>query len=114
MRSAAMALVFMLAGNAHAHDWYTDKENPVTHRSCCGGDDCRRIESKLVMRRPNGDYVVNGRRLWQIPRNQVQSSPDGNYHMCETLLHEFDEDVGEHFVFAWTCFFAPSGVAMAE
>lgn len=113
MRVAAMALVVELAGEAHAHDWYTNRENPVTHRSCCGLADCSKIDSRLVTRQPDGDYVVSGRRLWRIPRNQVQSSPDSDYHLCETVLHEYDEEIGEYSVFAWTCFFAPSEAAMS-
>jgi hypothetical protein len=72
-----------------AHDWY-----PL---DCCSNIDCHAlVESK-------GETVTEvpeGWRLWDgrfIGRDRARPSPDGQFHLCETLSKSI------------LCFFVPPG-----
>lgn len=100
MRSLIVtAICIAAATGANAHDWYTDKIDPVTKFRCCGGTDCRPIPQSSVQSRVDGGYVYlpDG---FNISRDRVQESPDDQYHICEN-----------HYVITnqpyLRCFFAP-------
>ncbi|UCI24873.1 hypothetical protein [Mesorhizobium sp. B2-8-5] len=87
------------ATGANAHDWYENKVDPVTNFKCCGGTDCRPIPESAVQSMADGGYVYLPEGF-NIPRERVQESPDGRYHICEN-----------HYVITnqpyLRCFFAP-------
>ncbi|TGS16182.1 hypothetical protein EN852_011290 [Mesorhizobium sp. M2E.F.Ca.ET.209.01.1.1] len=98
-RVIVTAICLAAATGANAHDWYQNKVDPVTNFKCCGGTDCRPIPESSVQSRADGGYVYlpDG---FNIPRDRVQESPDGRYHICEN-----------HYVITnqpyLRCFFAP-------
>lgn len=96
-----LGLVLMLmVGQASAHEWYSGQRNPATGWSCCGGNDCARIEESSVERgESNGvdGYFVDipilaGHAVEAslatstvrafIPADQALPSRDGDYHAC--------------------------------
>jgi hypothetical protein len=119
---------FVLAGDADAHDWYTGKKDPVIQYDCCGGKDCRPIDSRDVretkdgyfVRLPRPSYLNEPQETeWFIPRERVQEAPDDRYHLCERLM-TFYRTITPHMKFEvyhrfnWTCFFAPKGTSSIE
>lgn len=105
MRSVLSALLIAAipACPAGAHDWYTDKVDPVTRMRCCGGVDCRVIEDRDVSELADGGYLYLPRR-WSVPAARVQKSPDFRFHICETAMFTDKATVLE---WRWVCFFAP-------
>lgn len=99
---------------ADAHDWYTDKTDPVLHWKCCGDRDCHPLDADDVRKAEGGGYFVKQPQPyhrndpptgeWFIPRERVQVAPDERYHICETLVPT--NRVGK-LTMRWVCFFAP-------
>lgn len=48
---AAFFLLVVMVRQAHAHDWFSRKVDPVFGWRCCGGNDCKVI-------RPNGRNIT--------------------------------------------------------
>lgn len=86
MKHATLALVLTMAAAApsSAHEWYSNKRNPVTGSSCCGRADCVPIQPGDV-RYGNGAitflYPLDGKE-YTIPLDQTLPSPDGQNHGC--------------------------------
>jgi hypothetical protein len=76
------AMCIAAATSANAHDWYTDKIDPLTKLKCCGGSDCHAVPRSSVQSRIDGGYTYLPHNF-NIPRDRVQESPDGQYHLCE-------------------------------
>lgn len=79
--SAALAAVLTLTGAtaARSHDAPSGWKYPW---SCCSGQDCRPVTTKLVSEIRNG-YVINTTgEVVPFSDSRVQSSPDGEYHWC--------------------------------
>jgi hypothetical protein len=53
-------LLLMWAASAQAHDWYTDRVDPVTNSRCCGGTDCGPVplDANWVEPTPDGLRVT--------------------------------------------------------
>jgi len=72
-----------------AHDWYP--------WDCCGGIECRAL---VESRGETVTEVPEGWQLWDgriIGRGWARPSPDGQFHLCETLSKTI------------LCFFVPAG-----
>jgi hypothetical protein len=78
------AILFLnLFGIVHAHDhglpnWITKK-----HPSCCGEDDCFRINMNDVSMREEGIYIKATGEV--IPYKDVKQSEDGEWWRCVYL-----------------------------
>ncbi|MFI0842374.1 hypothetical protein [Mesorhizobium sp. IMUNJ 23232] len=123
---ACQLLWLALAGEAGAHDWYTDKIDPVLHSKCCGNRDCHSLNPDDVRSAKGGGYFVrqpvphyrNDPPVgeWFIPKERVQTAPDDRYHICEALvpINRFVSpysDVETDYRLRWMCFFAPMGTS---
>ena len=65
-----------------AHDWYS--------ANCCGGQDCRPIESCSEL-----DIKGDGSVSWKgytFSKEQVHPSQDNKCHVC---IHEYQQPVGK-------------------
>ncbi|TCU11026.1 hypothetical protein EV132_11922 [Rhizobium sullae] len=93
------AICIAAATAANAHDWYQDTIDPQTKFKCCGGSDCRAIPRSSVRSRIDGGYTYLPHDF-TIPRDRVQESPDGQYHICESTYVVTNQ-------LYWRCFFAP-------
>jgi hypothetical protein len=93
------AMCIAAATSANAHDWYEEKFDPQTKFKCCGGSDCRAIPRSSVRSRIDGGYTYLPHNF-TIPRDRVQESPDGQYHICENTYVVTNQ-------LYWRCFFAP-------
>lgn len=79
-----VALVFCLvmglfARPAKAHEWFTDKRNPVTNALCCYGGptgDCQPVDAEDWWREGATWAVRKLGVVYQIPANQAQPSQD--------------------------------------
>jgi hypothetical protein len=107
----------ILAGDASAHSWYSDRIDPVLHVKCCSDHDCHPVDSNDVRSTEEGYYVKQPKPYsrndpptgeWFIPRDRVQAAPDDRYHICEILYPTFREG---RYRMRWTCFFAPRGTS---
>ena len=113
--TAAFWAVFLCALPAAAHDWYTDRRDPVYRWGCCGGDDCAtwKIRPGSITAEPTGYRVrltlpearainpysqapIDGLVVW--PR--VQPSEDGNWHLCIMPSNRTTESGGIYCLFA--------------
>ena len=88
----------VLSFDADAHDWYSDKTDPVLHFKCCGNRDCHAIASSDVRTARDGYFVKQPQPYarndpptgeWFIPRERVQVAPDDRFHICESLMPTF-------------------------
>ncbi len=102
VRLLAMFLAFPICPAA-AHDWYTDKVDPVTRVVCCGGLDCHPVADRDVEQMIDGSYMYLPRQ-WRVPASHVQESPDFRFHICENAA--FGQN-GTDLEWRWVCFFAP-------
>lgn len=112
----AAALAAFLCPAAQAHDWYSEKRDPVYRWGCCGGHDCAtwKIRPGSISAEPTGYRVrltlpearainphsqapIDGLVVW--PR--VQPSEDGNWHLC-IMPYSRTPEAGGIF-----CLFAP-------
>ena len=93
------AMCIAVATAASAHDWYEDRIDPQTKFKCCGGSDCRAIPSSSVRSRIDGGYIYLPHNFI-IPKDRVQESPDGQYHICENTYVITNQ-------LYLRCFFAP-------
>ena len=128
MMRVAIAAAFLFLGfcppSAQAHDWYSQKVDPVHKKGCCGGSDCAVLPIDIpgVLSVEKDGYRVrltleqaqkiNPYRIQAfdhlIPWDRVQPSEDLNYHIC--ILAK-DYDVGWRDPRDGTyCFFEPPGV----
>lgn len=99
MRSLVFTMCIATATAASAHEWYEDKIDPLTKFKCCGGSDCRAVPRSSVRSRIDGGYTYVPHNF-NIPRDRVQESPDGQYHICESTYVVTNQ-------LYWRCFFAP-------
>lgn len=62
---------------AKAHDWFTNKSNPITHNSCCNGTDCKVI-ADVDWWREGDNYLVRwfDGKTYSIPATQALPSED--------------------------------------
>lgn len=93
------ALCIAAVTDANAHDWYENTIDPVTRLKCCGGSDCRPIPQSSVRAKLDGGYVYLPHGF-NIPRERVQESPDGQFHICENTYVITNQPY-------LRCFFAP-------
>lgn len=105
IRITVLVAALTAANAAAAHDWYTDKVDPITKRGCCGGEDCRRIEPGLVQSNPDGSYQIPSKH-YTIPAPHVQLSEDDSFHLCESV-----HSTGDRFTQSWSCFFVPRSIS---
>lgn len=100
---------------ALSHSWYSEKRDPVTQHGCCGGTDCATLKVEPGVLTPENDGYrirltveqarrINPARLEPldafIPRERIQPSENGNFHMC---LPRFNGvTMGDFY-----CFFEP-------
>lgn len=117
MRFLLAIFLLVLAAPAAAHEWYSEKRDPLYPRqSCCGGMDCAQlqIEPGVLSAEADGYRVrltlEQSRRInpWSkapidalIVWERVQPSEDGNYHICIMSNHRDNARQGVY------CFFAP-------
>lgn len=92
---ALIALV-LLATPAMAHEWYSQRRDPVfSANTCCGGTDCAPLPAHAMQNTPDGLRVVltlaeakaiNPARSEPfdalIPFDRIQVSEDGRPHIC--------------------------------
>lgn len=100
---------------AFAHSWYSEKKDPVTHISCCGGHDCaawriqpgeytleadgvrvRLSEERTRTINPYSVLPIDALVIW----DRVQPSEDGNYHLCISPTVRNNERGGIYCLFA--------------
>ena len=119
-RVAGQMLGLALCGEAAAHEWYTDKTDPVLGWKCCGQADCRPLDPDEVSPAEGGGYFVTRpfsywsdppERGWFIPRDRVQIAPDDRYHICEAVVPIKPSQPDPVYALRWTCFFAPMGTS---
>jgi len=117
MRAGIIIAASAMASSVHAHDWYSDKSDPITQKACCGQNDCRPIPATDVRELPNGFFLYMPRN-WTIPPDRVQRSPDFEYHICSTITyvgpdqrHGLGWPPGNTATYElrMICFFAPPG-----
>lgn len=91
----ALAVFLLLAGPAHSHAWYAQKQDPVYLNGCCGGYDCHELDGGLVEAEAEGYRIrltlqqaqqINEYTIEPIDAlvtwARVQPSMDGNWHLC--------------------------------
>lgn len=93
---AVLAVLFSVHG-ALAHEWYSEKKDPVFKHSCCGGTDCAQliVNKTAVSAEPEGIRIrltleetrkINPYSVAPIDAvvtwDRVQPSEDGNWHIC--------------------------------
>lgn len=76
---AALIVMIVLslyaASLALAHEWYP--------ADCCSGQDCGPIPDYRVGRTADGDYVIDGRWIFERSnRAETRDSMSGNFHAC--------------------------------
>lgn len=116
---AALVAAFVFLGPvvaALAHEWYSQRKDPVYKQSCCGGSDCARlmIEPGVLEGTAEGYRVrlsleqsrrINPYSVFPIdaliPWERVQPSEDGNFHICIMSTRRDHPKDGVY------CFFAP-------
>ena len=119
---AGQLLCLALGGEADAHDWYSNKKDPVLHLKCCGDPDCRPVHPDHVRPTKDGGYFVMRpfsywsdppAREWFVPKERVQEAPDDQYHICEAVVptKRGPSDIATEYRLGWTCFFAPRGTS---
>jgi hypothetical protein len=115
--------VVWLSSVAHAHEWYSQKQDPMFYNGCCGGADCAEllIEPGVLTGEADGYRIrltakqaqrINPYRTTPVDTlivwKRIQPSEDGKYHLC---LRTYDADErGIHESSrrgAAYCFFAP-------
>lgn len=98
---AVLALLCLLPigfiAAAHAHEWYSEKQDPVTRQSCCGGTDCNRYKISHHNLHPRKDGFLITLTLEEsmainpysmapvnafVAYERVQVSEDGDWHIC--------------------------------
>ena len=100
LRLAVLVAFFVFALpalSALAHDWYSGTRDPVTGGSCCGVADCAilRVEPGMLEGEADGYRIrltaeqagkINPLRKTPVDTlikwERIQSSHDGNYHLC--------------------------------
>jgi hypothetical protein len=84
-----------------AHDWFTERHDPITNYGCCGGSDCKELTPafvKATIAQAGDGYWVTltpeqikviapgdglPTTLHQfIPRERIQASESGGFAMC--------------------------------
>lgn len=80
-----LAMVFLLAGMALAHDPYTGLVNPKTRAICCNGHDCKPVAHSEIGE--SGAYYTYS--AMRFPKDQSQPSFDERYHVCVAGGHAF-------------------------
>ena len=112
---AAIVAIMAVTSPTQAHDWYSDRHDPVFRNACCGGTDCAPLDVKFVTIEDAGFRVrmtadqgkaINPYRWTDVDAliewDRVQVSEDGRYHICLKPTN-IPSDT-HHGV--W-CFFAP-------
>lgn len=96
MKWSFLLLFFVtFATPAFSHAWYVTKQDPVYKKSCCGGEDCKELNSVHIVVVAEGLHVrltaeearkINPNTILPIdtvlPWDRVQPSEDGNIHIC--------------------------------
>lgn len=101
-----LAYGFLFVTRAYAHEWFTDKKDPVTLLGCCGGYDCAEIDDTDVRKQGDGYvYVPTGE---YIPRERIQQSETFRFARC-VYQSSFQSASGWHEAGTTRCFFEPSG-----
>jgi hypothetical protein len=113
MEKTILPALALLTLPAAAHDWYSDRKDPVTATKCCGGKECHRLDPDDVTALPGGNFLIY-RGQHRIPRDRVQVSEDDDYHICEVVYEMSGPDHRRASQRYWICFFAPSGTSAIE
>ncbi len=104
--------IVWLSSAAHAHSWYSEKRDPVFNgTSCCGGTDCRELPAHAIHNTEFGlrvSLTLTEARLINplrqeafdelIPFDRIQTSEDGNPHICLMRL-KMDDRQGFFCIF---------------
>lgn len=114
---AAMAM--LAAAPAHAHAWYSQRQDPVYNNGCCGGSDCRELNGRLikekVLEAEESGYrirltllqsrLINNYSALPIDAlvtwDRIQESEDNKFHLC---IFNVDRTAPRNGVI---CLFAP-------
>jgi hypothetical protein len=84
IRLLVLLSLVILPAPAAAHEWYTDKRNPVTNSPCCNTVDCFPVGLKpneLVETRD--EYIVfKFGREFHFRKSEAMPSMDNGYHAC--------------------------------
>jgi hypothetical protein len=109
----AIFFLVLMAGTANAHDWYSDRRDPIYNLTkCCGGSDCNELPPGSMSFTSEGHLRVTltleqARRInpWRvepfdevIPPERLQTSEDGKAHIC-LLSAKMDERQGFFCIF---------------
>lgn len=73
---ACLFAAFATANKAKAHDWFTDKVNPVTKNLCRNHTDCHVIPIYDLWQDGNDWVVLWDGKEWRIPQTQAQPTED--------------------------------------
>lgn len=112
MRTLTLTIALVIAPAAAAHDWFTDRRDPVSDGRCCGGTDCAEITDLSVIEETEAGYWVRmsanqARRINKnatapvnelVPWPRVQPSQSGAFALCISQTSRV------------LCFFAPNNV----
>lgn len=87
--------LLLMAAAASAHDWYTQRQDPVHGYGCCGGHECHAIPAKWLIQEGDGYRVrltleqtrqINPQSQFPIDtliaRARVQTSEEANFAIC--------------------------------
>lgn len=115
----AIGVLLLNAKPASAHEWYSEKKDPIFKHSCCGGTDCAQliVTSTTVSAEPEGFRIrltleetrkINPYSVAPIDAivtwDRVQPSEDGNWHIC-IMTHHRDNARGGIY-----CLFQPPSI----
>jgi hypothetical protein len=109
----ALAVLGLLATEALAHSWYSQKRDPIfSTTTCCGGTDCRELPAHAIHPSPDGSIrvtltleeakLINPNRDEPfdeiIPFERIQVSEDGSPHIC-LMPRKTDDRQGFYCIF---------------
>ena len=115
-----LAALLFLPTTASAHEWYSQRRDPVySTTTCCGGQDCSPIPPHAISITPDGHLrvtltVEDARRINPVRRygfdrvidfDRIQISEDGQPHIC-LMAHDMEGDPREGY---YCVFLPPSG-----
>jgi hypothetical protein len=80
----AMVASFCMPNAGLSHDWYWELKQPGNGQSCCGDNDCHRIEDDQA-RIFDGQLQIYIKGSWRKVNPYLilnRTSPDGHLHAC--------------------------------
>jgi hypothetical protein len=116
-RALTIVVLCLLATPALAHEWYSQRRDPIYNQtSCCGIADCAPLPPHAISITPEGHLritltVDEARRINPVRRygfdriiqyERIQISEDGTPHIC-LMAHDMEGDPREGYY----CIFLP-------